>query len=202
MPCDGGPSLPTAWRAREISLVSGRVAEPLLAGRFDGAHAARHEGRRKMLSVGDRAPAFELTADTGQTVKLGDFTGRRVVLYFYPKAGTPGCTKQACALRDIHPDIEEKDIVVIGISPDPPEALARFRAKYDLPFVLLSDPDHAVATAYGAWGEKKLYGRSLMGVLRSHVAIDAAGHVTEYELKVKPLSTAALAQSMLGDEPA
>jgi peroxiredoxin Q/BCP len=149
-----------------------------------------------MLKAGDTALSFELTSDAGETVRLADFAGRRVVLYFYPKADTPGCTKQACALRDIHPDIEEKDIVVIGISPDDPEALATFRAKYDLPFVLLSDPDHAVAEAYGAWGEKNLYGRKFMGVLRTHVAIDAHGNVMEFELKVKPLSTAELAASL------
>ncbi len=149
-----------------------------------------------MLNVGDTAPDFELTSDTGGKVRLADFAGKRVVLYFYPKAGTPGCTKQACALRDIHPDIEEKDIVVIGISPDRPEALARFRAKYDLPFVLLSDPDHAVAAAYGAWGGRKLYRRSLMGILRTHVAIDADGKVMQYRLKVKPRSTAELAKSL------
>ncbi len=149
-----------------------------------------------MLKVGDAAPDFELTSDKGEEVRLEDFSGRRVLLYFYPKADTPGCTKQACALRDIHPDVAEKDIVVVGISPDTPEALARFRAKYDLPFALLSDPDHAVAEAYGAWGERKLYGRSFMGILRSHVAIDEDGRISDYQLKVKPLSTAELAASL------
>jgi len=151
------------------------------------------------LKPGDTAPHFDLTSDTGERVKLADFTGKRVLLYFYPKADTPGCTKQACALRDIHPDVTEKDIVVIGISPDPPEALARFRAKYDLPFVLLSDPDHAVAKAYGAWGERKLYGRSFMGILRSHVAVGADGRIIDYGLKVKPLSTAHLAKSLASE---
>jgi peroxiredoxin Q/BCP len=149
-----------------------------------------------MLKAGDEAPGFALTSDTGETVSLDDFAGRRVVLYFYPKAGTPGCTKQACALRDIHPDIEEKDIVVVGISPDPPEKLAKFRAKYDLPFVLLSDPDHAVAKAYGAWGEKKLYGKTFGGILRSHVAIDEAGRIIDLKIKVKPLATAELARTL------
>jgi peroxiredoxin Q/BCP len=149
-----------------------------------------------MLHAGDRAPAFELTSDTGETVRLEDFLGRRVVLYFYPRAGTPGCTKQACALRDLHPDIEDKNIVVIGISPDDPGKLARFRAKYDLPFVLLSDPDHAVATAYGAWSAKPSAGRKLMGLVRSHAAIDEQGNLMEYQLKVKPLDTAALAREV------
>jgi len=149
-----------------------------------------------MLQVGDTAPGFELTSDEGKKVRLEDFAGKRLLLYFYPKADTPGCTKQACALRDIHPDVKERDIVVIGISPDSPERLAAFRAKYDLPFVLLSDPDHAVAEAYGAWGERKLYARSFMGILRSHVAVDKDGKITEYKLKVKPLATAELARSL------
>jgi len=149
-----------------------------------------------MLNVGEKAPGFELISDDGSSVRLEQFAGSRVLLYFYPKADTPGCTKQACALRDIHPDVEEKEVVVIGISPDPPEKLARFRAKYDLPFVLLSDPDHAVAEAYGAWGEKKLYGRSFTGILRSHVAIDRDGTIVDYELKVKPLATAELARKL------
>ena len=148
------------------------------------------------LNPGDVAPGFELTSDKGEKMRLEDLVGKRVLLYFYPKADTPGCTKQACALRDVHPDVAEKDIVVVGISPDPPEKLSRFRAKYDLPFVLLSDPDHAVAEAYGAWGERKLYGRSSVGILRSHVVIDENGRITDYRLKVKPLSTADLAVSL------
>jgi len=149
-----------------------------------------------MLKVGEAAPGFELTSDKGEKVRLAEFAGKRVLLYFYPKADTPGCTKQACALRDVHPDVAEKEIVVVGISPDPLEKLAKFRAKYDLPFVLLSDPDHAVAEAYGAWGERKLYGRSFMGILRSHAAIDQDGRITNYKLKVKPLATADLAKSL------
>jgi len=115
-----------------------------------------------------------------------------VVLYFYPKADTPGCTKQACAVRDAYPDIEDKDVVVIGISPDPPESLVKFREKYNLPFILLSDPDHKVAEAYGAWGEKKMYGKTYEGIIRSHFAIDEEGRVMEFELKVKPEKTADL----------
>jgi len=152
-----------------------------------------------MPDTGDRAPDFELTSDKGETVRLAEFAGTRVLLYFYPKADTPGCTKQACALRDIHPDVKERDIVVVGISPDPPATLAKFRSKYDLPFVLLSDPDHAVAEAYGAWGKRTLYGRSFMGVLRSHVAVGRDGTITDYELKVKPLATADLAKSLTED---
>ncbi|MEW5825230.1 MAG: thioredoxin-dependent thiol peroxidase [Candidatus Bipolaricaulota bacterium] len=150
-----------------------------------------------MLKPGDRAPGFTLTSDEGRKVSLADFAGRRVVLYFYPKADTPGCTQQACALRDLHPDVEEADVTVIGVSPDAPEKLAAFRAKYDLPFVLLSDPERSVAAQYGAWGERKLYGRTFLGVLRSHVAIDAEGRIAELDLNVKPLETAELARRVL-----
>lgn len=146
-----------------------------------------------MLKVGDAAPAFALTDDRGKTVKLSDFRGRRVVLYFYPKANTPGCTKQACALRDVFPQIEEKDVVVIGISPDRPAALVKFREKYGLPFILLSDPDHKVAEAYGAWGAKKMMGRTYQGILRSHFSIDEEGRLAEFTHKVKPEQTADLA---------
>jgi len=151
-----------------------------------------------MLSVGDAAPSFELTSDADEVVRLAQFQGKRVLLYFYPKADTPGCTQQACALRDLHPDIDDDELVVIGISPDPPEKLAKFRAKYDLPFVLLSDPDHAVAAAYGAWGKKSMYGKTYEGVLRTHAAIDRDGRIVAYNLKVKPLDTAVLARDLAG----
>ena len=146
-----------------------------------------------MVAVGDVAPDFSLFSDDGQTVSLSDYHGHPVVLYFYPKADTPGCTKQACAVRDAYPKIEAQDAVVIGISPDKPEKLAKFREKYALPFVLLSDPDHQVAEAYGAWGEKKMYGKTYYGIIRSHFAVDEAGRLTEAKLKVKPLTTADLA---------
>jgi len=146
-----------------------------------------------MVEVGKKAPDFELTSDSGETVKLSDFEGHRVVLYFYPAADTPGCTKQACALRDAYPQIEAKDAVVIGISPDTPEKLVKFRNKYDLPFILLSDPQHEVAEAYGAWGEKQSYGKTYEGLIRSHFVIDKDGRLTNAEVKVKPLSTADLA---------
>ncbi len=143
------------------------------------------------------APTFTLLSDTGTEVSLTDFRGKKVVLYFYPKADTPGCTTQACAVRDNYPVIAEKDVVVIGISPDEPAALAKFRAKYELPFTLLSDPDHKVAEAYGAWGEKQMYGKSYMGILRSHFAIDEEGRFTERALNVKPATTADLALKLV-----
>lgn len=150
-----------------------------------------------MTAIGERAPSFELMSDTGETVRLSDFRGQRIILYFYPKADTPGCTKQACALRDAYPKIETQDAVVIGISPDEPDKLAKFREKYDLPFLLLSDPDHTVAEGYGAWGEKKMYGKTYEGIIRSHFTIDAEGNFTEAEHKVKPLSTAELALKII-----
>lgn len=150
-----------------------------------------------MLETGMPAPDFTLTADDGRQVSLSDFRGRRVVLYFYPKADTPGCTEQACALRDAYTQIEAGDAVVIGISPDPPEALVRFREKHNLPFILLSDPDHAVAEAYGAWGTKSMYGKTYEGILRSHFGIDEEGLLVEAAIKVKPASTANLALKMI-----
>ncbi len=153
-----------------------------------------------MLEKGTTAPDFTLTSDDGKEVTLSDFRGKKVVLYFYPKADTPGCTKQACAIRDVYPGVEEEDAVVIGISPDPAVALVKFREKHNLPFILLSDPDHKVAEAYGAWGEKKIYGKTYEGIIRSHFAIDEGGRLMDYELKVKPLTTAGFLLVSLGFE--
>jgi peroxiredoxin Q/BCP len=156
---------------------------------------ASQEG--EMLEIGDVAPDFTLTADDGAEVSLSDFRGKKVALYFYPKAGTSGCTKQACAVRDVYPQIEEQDVVVIGISPDPLKKLVKFREEHNLPFILLSDPDHHVAEAYGAWGEKKMYGKTYEGIIRSHFAIDVEGRVIEFRLKVKPEKTADLALRLI-----
>jgi peroxiredoxin Q/BCP len=150
-----------------------------------------------MLETGAQAPDFTLTADDGSQVSLSDYGGQKVILYFYPKADTPGCTKQACAVRDVYGDIDAQGAVVIGISPDQPDALAKFRAKYDLPFILLSDPDHSVAEAYGAWGEKKRAGKTSMGIIRSHFGVDEAGKLVELKLQVQPLTTADLALRLL-----
>jgi peroxiredoxin Q/BCP len=150
-----------------------------------------------MLKTGDVAPGFTLTADDGREISLSDFRGRRVVLYFYPKADTPGCTRQACAVRDVYAQIEAENAVVVGISPDAPQALVKFREKYDLPFVLLSDPDHAVAEAYGAWGEKKAFGKTYDGLIRSHFAIDEEGRIADFKVKVKPEKTADLALHLI-----
>ena len=149
-----------------------------------------------MLEIGNKAPGFTLTADDGSQVSLSDYLGQKVVIYFYPKADTPGCTQQACAVRDVYADVGE-DVTVIGISPDLPGALVKFRLKYELPFVLLSDPDHKVAEAYGAWGEKKRGGKTSMGLIRSHFAVDEAGTLVELKLQAQPLTTAELAVRLL-----
>jgi peroxiredoxin Q/BCP len=139
------------------------------------------------IEVGKAAPAFTLLDQHGEKVALKDHTGHRVLVYFYPKADTPGCTTQSCELRDIAGDIGDTEI--IGISPDAPEKLAKFDAKYSLGFTLLSDPDHAVAEKYGVWGEKKLYGKAYMGIIRSAFLIGANGKVEAAWPKISPKDT-------------
>lgn len=138
------------------------------------------------LQIGDKAPEFTLQSDENKSVKLSDFRGQRVLVFFYPKADTPGCTKQACGFRDNFPVIEDAGAVVLGISPDPVERLAKWRAKEGLPYNLLSDMDHAVADAYGVWGEKKMYGRSYQGIIRSHFVINSEGFLEDVQYKVSP----------------
>jgi peroxiredoxin Q/BCP len=130
-------------------------------------------------------------------VRLSDFRGRRVVLYFYPKDDTKGCTAQACGFRDAYPTITEQNAVVIGISPDGSASHRKFKTKYDLPFILLTDKDHQVADRYGAWGEKKLYGRAYQGVLRSHFIIDEAGRIADAQVRVSPQDSVARALETL-----
>jgi len=139
------------------------------------------------LQPGDQAPPFALDDQTGTEVRLSSFAGRKVLVYFYPKADTPGCTTQACGLRDIAGDIG--DTAVVGISPDLPKKLAKFDDKYSLGFRLLSDPDHEVAEAYGAWGEKSMYGKKFMGVIRSAVLVDEEGRLAEVWPKISPKDT-------------
>jgi peroxiredoxin Q/BCP len=152
------------------------------------------------LKIGQPAPDFEAQTDTGETVKLSDFRGQRVVLYFYPKDDTPGCTTQACGFRDNYPAIEEQKAVVLGVSPDGVKSHQKFKTKFDLPFRLLVDEDHAISEAYGVWGEKKSYGRTYMGVIRSHFVIDEAGNIADAHVKVKPDDSVALALEALGVE--
>jgi len=138
-----------------------------------------------MLDVGDKAPAFSLEDQSGKTVKLSDFKGKTVVLYFYPKDDTPGCTREACAFRDEHSALRKAGAVVLGVSPDSGASHAKFAGKYDLPFPLLADTGHAVSEKYGAWGEKSLYGRKFMGIHRSTFLIDGSGKVAHVWPKVK-----------------
>lgn len=137
------------------------------------------------LNVGDQAPEFALQNQNGDLVRLSDYKGKTVVVYFYPKAMTPGCTTQACGLRDANDAYAARDIVVLGLSPDPHERLKRFEDKYDLNFTLLSDEDHSVAEAYGAWGLKKFMGREFMGILRSTFVIDGNGVISHVMATVK-----------------
>ncbi len=139
-----------------------------------------------MLSEGDLAPNFELEADDGEVIRLGDLQGRSVVLYFYPRDDTSGCTKQACGFRDHLDEFLDLGYTVIGVSPDGIESHQRFRAKYELNFHLLADPDHTVAEAYGAWGPKKLYGREYEGILRSTFVIGPDGRIVKAYGRVKP----------------
>ena len=148
------------------------------------------------LKPGDKAPTFTLLDQSGSKVKLGDFKGRKVLVYFYPKADTPGCTTQACGLRDAAPDLG--DTVVLGISPDPPARQKKFDEKYGLGFPLLADEDHAVADAYGAWGEKSMYGKRYQGIIRSAFLVDEKGKIEEAWPKISPKDTPLKLKQALG----
>jgi peroxiredoxin Q/BCP len=141
------------------------------------------------LTAGDPAPPFELSDQDGAVIRLSDFKGRKVLVYFYPKADTPGCTAQSCSVRDARADFEGLDIAAVGISPDVPKAQKAFDAKYGLGFPLLADPDHTVADAYGVWGEKSLYGRKYLGIIRSSFLIGEDGRILEAWYKVSPKDT-------------
>ena len=137
------------------------------------------------LHVGDQAPAFTLTDADGNSVTLSDFQGRKVIVYFYPAASTPGCTKQACDFRDSLAELDGAGLDVVGISPDKPEKLAKFRDAEGLTFPLLSDPDKSVLTAWGAFGEKKMYGKTVQGVIRSTFVVDEKGDIEVAQYNVK-----------------
>lgn len=149
-------------------------------------------------AIGTMAPDFELATDSGTTVKLSDLRGKRVILYFYPKDDTSGCTVQACGFRDNYPQIEEKNAVVLGISPDGVKSHAKFKSKFELPFTLLADVEHAVAESYGVWVEKSMYGRKYMGIERSHFIIDEEGKIVDAQVKVKPADSVLKAVAALG----
>jgi thioredoxin-dependent peroxiredoxin len=152
------------------------------------------------LQIGDLAPDFEALSDSGERVRLSDYRGRRIVLYFYPKDNTSGCTTQACGFRDHYPQIEEQDAVVLGVSPDGQASHQKFKTKYDLPFTLLVDEDHAIAERYGVWQEKSMYGKKYMGVVRSHFVINENGRIRDVQRKVRPAASAELALQVLKDE--
>jgi len=139
-----------------------------------------------LLAEGDLAPDFTLPDQNGEPLALSDLRGQRIVLYFYPRADTPGCTAQACGVRDHSADYDEIDARVIGVSPDPVAAVRKFADKYDLGFTLLADSDHAVADAYGTWGEKRMYGKTYMGVQRATFVIDTDGRIAKVFPKVSP----------------
>jgi peroxiredoxin Q/BCP len=139
-----------------------------------------------MIEQGDRAPDFELPDQDGRAVKLSDFRGQPVVIYFYPKADTPGCTVQACGVRDHRADYAKVGSTVLGISPDPVAKVKKFHEKFDLNFPLLADEDHAITERYGVWAQKSMYGKSYMGAERTTFIIDSAGKVAEVLRKVKP----------------
>jgi len=138
------------------------------------------------IANGQRAPSFTLTSDENKPVSLADYVGRRVLIFFYPKAGTPGCTTQACGFRDQFPSVQEVNATILGISPDSVADLAGWRAKENLPYTLLSDVDHKVAEAYSAWGERSMYGRTYMGIIRSHFVIDANGIIEDAQIGISP----------------
>ena len=139
------------------------------------------------LQPGDTAPGFSASDQTGATRSLTDYTGRKLVLYFYPKAFTPGCTTESCDFRDRWEHFKAQGFDILGVSPDTPDRLAAFKAEYELPFDLLSDPDHDIATSYGAYGEKKNYGKTYLGIIRSTIIIDDDGTVTDafYNVRAK-----------------
>ena len=153
-----------------------------------------------MLKVGTKAPDFTLLDKRGNSVSLSDFLGKKVVLYFYPKDSTPGCTRQACAFAQNHSNFEDKNVVVIGISKDSVASHLKFAEKYELPFVLLSDPELQAIQAYGVWQEKKLYGKVSMGVVRSTYLIDEQGVIEKVMPKVKPDTNAAEILAYLNGE--
>lgn len=141
------------------------------------------------LNIGDKAPAFSLLDQDGNKISLSDYKGKKILLYFYPKADTPGCTKQSCSVRDASKELKKLGAAALGISPDQPPKQKKFDEKYSLGFSLLSDPDNKVAKAYGAWGEKSMYGKKYEGIIRSSFVIDEKGKILQASYKVKPLDT-------------
>jgi thioredoxin-dependent peroxiredoxin len=157
---------------------------PVYAHRMFSNEFSKGRFMSEWLEVGTKAPAFTAVSDAGTKVKLSDFKGKPVVLYFYPKDDTPGCTKEACAFRDASAALKKLGAVVLGVSPDDESSHAKFRDKFSLNFPLLADPEHAIADAYGAWREKNMYGKKSMGIQRSTYLIDASGKIAKVWKKV------------------
>ncbi len=151
-----------------------------------------------MPQIGATAPDFELTNQDGQTVKLSDYRGKKVVMFAYPKAGTSGCTTQACGFRDAFPKFEAGEVVVLGISPDKPKDQLKWKQAENLPYDLLSDTEHTVLEAWDAWGEKSMYGKKYEGVIRSHWVIDEHGVIIDVQHNVKPADSVVKALQALG----
>lgn len=150
------------------------------------------------LAPGEPAPDFELADQHGKIVKLADFQGQKLLLYFYPKADTPGCTRQACSIRDARQELADLGLAVVGLSPDPSPRQKKFDDKYGLHFPLLADSDHRVAAAYGVWGEKNLYGKKVEGITRSAFLIDETGKIIQAWYQVSPEDTVPKAKQALG----
>lgn len=146
-----------------------------------------------MPNVGEKAPDFELLNQDGKKVKLSDYLGKKVILFAYPKADTPGCTTQACGFRDNFPTIQADNAVVLGISPDAPKELLKWKQKQNFPYDLLSDVEHTVLDSWGVWGEKSMYGKTYFGVTRSHWVIDEKGVVIDEQIKISPENSVAQA---------
>lgn len=157
-------------------------------------------GLADKLESGDKAPDFRLSDQDDNEVALGDFKGRKLLVYFYPKADTPGCTKQSCAVSEARPDFADAGVDVVGISPDPPAKQKKFDDKYELGFPLLADEDHAVADAFGVWGVKKNYGREYEGIIRSSFLVDEEGRIEQAWYKVSPKDTVPKAKDALAAE--
>jgi peroxiredoxin Q/BCP len=168
-----------------------------MAGSAKATKAAKR-GSRDVLKAGDKAPTFALPDQTGAIRKLGDHKGRKLLIYFYPKADTPGCTTQSCSVRDARRDLGKQGVDVVGVSPDKPTTQQKFDTKYSLGFPLLADEDHSVAEAFGVWGEKSMYGRKYMGIVRSAFLIDQQGKIVEAWYGVSPKDTVSGALAALG----